>query len=69
MTSIDNTHSTGGVASTNVFSLIARGIATLTAWNDARVTRKSLSKLSARELEDIGLTFSDIDSVATRRTR
>jgi uncharacterized protein YjiS (DUF1127 family) len=30
-------------------------------WNDARVTRKSLSKLSDRELDDIGLCRGDID--------
>jgi uncharacterized protein YjiS (DUF1127 family) len=35
----------------------------LAAWNDARVTRKALSKLSDRELEDIGLTRSDIDRI------
>lgn len=42
---------------------------TVADWNDARITRKSLSKLSARELEDIGLSVSDIDSVATRSFR
>ena len=30
-------------------------------WNDARLTRKALSKLTARELDDIGLTQADID--------
>ncbi len=39
------------------------------AWNDQRVTRKSLSKLSARELDDIGLSFGDIESIAKRITR
>ena len=29
-------------------------------WNDARITRKALSKLSARELDDIGLTAADL---------
>ncbi|WP_394181319.1 DUF1127 domain-containing protein [Yoonia maritima] len=38
-------------------------------WNDARVTRNALSKLSARELNDIGLTVEDIATVAARRTR
>ena len=36
----------------------------IVAWNDARVTRKALSALSDRELEDIGLIRGDIDSVA-----
>lgn len=30
------------------------------AWNDARVTRKALNKLSDRELDDIGLCRGDI---------
>ncbi|NNE51148.1 MAG: DUF1127 domain-containing protein [Sulfitobacter sp.] len=34
------------------------------AWNDARVTRKALSALTDRELEDIGLIRGDIDGVA-----
>lgn len=35
----------------------------LAAWNDTRVTRKALSKLSDRELEDIGLSRGDIDRI------
>ncbi len=31
------------------------------AWNDARVTRKALSKLTDRELDDIGLCRGDIE--------
>lgn len=37
------------------------------AWNDERVTRKSLSKLTARELEDIGLSLADVDSMHLKR--
>lgn len=33
------------------------------AWNDARVTRNELSKLSDRELSDIGLTRFDADHI------
>ncbi|MCB5200208.1 Uncharacterized conserved protein YjiS, DUF1127 family [Loktanella sp. DSM 29012] len=36
----------------------------IVAWNDARVTRKALSGLTARELDDLGLTRADIDAVA-----
>lgn len=36
----------------------------LSAWKDARATRKALSALTDRELEDIGLTRADIDRVA-----
>ncbi|MEQ5871501.1 DUF1127 domain-containing protein [Sagittula sp. NFXS13] len=35
-------------------------------WKDARATRKILSALSDRELDDIGLARSDIDSVSRR---
>lgn len=35
--------------------------AAIVAWNDVRVTRNALAKLSDRELEDIGLTRGDID--------
>ncbi|MBK8440133.1 MAG: DUF1127 domain-containing protein [Rhodobacter sp.] len=31
------------------------------AWNDARITRKALGKLSDRELDDIGLCRGDIE--------
>ena len=34
------------------------------AWNDARVTRNALKKLSDRELDDIGLCRGDIDLIA-----
>ncbi|NEX47858.1 DUF1127 domain-containing protein [Pseudotabrizicola algicola] len=37
--------------------------ATLSAWNDARITRKALSKLTDRELDDIGLCRGDIESL------
>ena len=32
-------------------------------WNAARMTRKALSKLSIRELDDIGLCRGDIDLI------
>lgn len=38
-------------------------LAALAAWNDARVTRKALAKLSDRELEDIGLCRGDIEVI------
>jgi uncharacterized protein YjiS (DUF1127 family) len=39
------------------------------AWNDARVTRNSLSKLTDRELDDIGLARGDIDEIVARSLR
>lgn len=40
-------------------------ISAVIAWNDARVTRKSLAGLSDRELDDIGLHRGDIEAIAT----
>ncbi len=34
------------------------------AWNDARITRSELNRLTDRELTDIGLTRGDIERVA-----
>jgi len=50
-------------------AMISRAIGAAAAWNDARITRKSLSQLTARELDDIGLTYSDIHQIASRITR
>ena len=41
-------------------------VSAFAAWNDTRVTRNALSRLSDRELDDIGLTRGDIDTIATR---
>ncbi|WP_375691957.1 DUF1127 domain-containing protein [Pseudooceanicola sp. LIPI14-2-Ac024] len=38
----------------------------VSAWNDNRVTRNALSKLTDRELDDIGLCRGDIDTVGRR---
>lgn len=42
--------------------------ATIAQWNDTRVTRNSLSVLSDRELNDIGLCRGDIEIIATGNT-
>lgn len=44
----------------SLFSLVGA----LATWNDARMTRKSLNQLSARELDDIGLVRGDIEAIA-----
>ncbi len=36
-------------------------VATIAAWNDARMTRKALGRLSDRELDDIGLCRGDVE--------
>jgi uncharacterized protein YjiS (DUF1127 family) len=60
--SVYETHRT-----TSPFSgLFGSFVATFASWNDARVTRNALSRLSDRELDDIGLSRGDIDSIAAR---
>ena len=49
--------------STTVYAIVDAAV----SWNDARMTRNALSALSARELEDIGLSYADIETVAGRR--
>ncbi len=40
-----------------------KAVAVVTAWNDARMTRNALEKLSDRELDDIGLCRGDINTL------
>ena len=63
MAAFDTTRPAYGSASA-VSGFFSRVLATVVAWNDARVTRKALSALSDRELEDIGLARGDIEHVA-----
>jgi uncharacterized protein YjiS (DUF1127 family) len=51
---------TGFGASRFLADLVGR----IAAWNDARVTRKSLSALTDRELDDLGLVRGDIEDIA-----
>lgn len=58
-------YSTRTQAASNGFSrAMARLYDTLASWNERRITRNALSRLSDRELEDIGLSRGDIDLVA-----
>ena len=41
-------------------TVFAKVIGVIADWNDRRATRKALSKLSSRALDDIGLTPGDI---------
>jgi uncharacterized protein YjiS (DUF1127 family) len=66
MATIDTNNALTG-ASTPGF--LSRLIADIRDWNDARVTRRALSQLSARELDDIGLCRGDIDTIIARRAR
>ncbi|CUH64276.1 hypothetical protein TG4357_01184 [Thalassovita gelatinovora] len=55
--------SRGGLLFANTLFAVRDAIA---SWNNARVTRIELSKLTDRELDDIGLCRGDIDQVAKK---
>ena len=42
---------------------VANVLGALSSWNEARMTRIALSQLTDRELDDIGLNRSEIDSL------
>ena len=66
MTAFDTNRTTYGTASavSRFFRTISDASLTFTTWNDARLTRNALVGLTDRELEDIGLSRSDISCVA-----
>lgn len=61
MSVIETNH---GDAVGNVQGVVGKLFGKLAAWNDARVTRRELSRLSDRALDDIGLTRGDIERIA-----
>ena len=69
MATFATNRSAASISAGRVTTFFVSLFGTIAAWNDARVTRNALSKLSARELDDIGLCFSDIDRIATRSVR
>ena len=50
----------GAVAIYRIVQFVTGAAASLSGWNDARITRNALGKLSDRELDDIGLCRGDI---------
>ena len=61
MSAVDTNRSSFRAARNGLFNKM---IDAVVAWNEARITRSALSRLSDRELNDIGLTRYDIDRVA-----
>ncbi len=51
----------GAIATYRAVNAFSNTLAKFKVWNDTRITRKSLSKLSDRELDDIGLCRGDIE--------
>jgi len=47
-------------------NMISRFVGTVAAWNDARVTRNALSRLSDHELDDLGLTRGDVANLGSK---
>ena len=63
MSAFETTRTNTGFSPLNLVNSIVGSIA---SWNDARVTRNALAKLSDRELDDIGLCRGDIEFIASR---
>lgn len=55
----------GAITTYRFVQLVDVAFNALATWNDARLTRKALGKLSDHELDDIGLCRADIDSIGT----
>jgi uncharacterized protein YjiS (DUF1127 family) len=64
VTETTHSHAGGRPFGARFAKLVARGIAAIAARHEARVTRRALSKLTDRQLSDIGLVRSDIELIA-----
>jgi uncharacterized protein YjiS (DUF1127 family) len=53
----------GAITTYRAINALTNAFGVLSAWNDARITRKALNKLSDRELDDIGLCRGDLDFI------
>lgn len=53
----------GAISIFRLVNFIGETVALFATWNDARVTRKALGKLTDRELDDIGLCRGDIEMI------
>lgn len=58
----------GALNGGRVSAVFTAAFAALSTWNDARITRHALGKLSDRELDDIGLCRGDIDRMTADRS-
>jgi uncharacterized protein YjiS (DUF1127 family) len=53
----------GAITTYRAISGFSVALGAVKAWNDARVTRNALAKLTDRELDDIGLCRGDISMI------
>lgn len=53
----------GAITVYRMVQSVGQTVDAMKAWNSARITRKSLNRLSNRELDDIGLCRGDIELI------
>lgn len=65
MASYETSHAApfGAITVYRLVQSVAHAVEALKVWNSARITRKSLNRLSNRELDDIGLCRGDIELI------
>lgn len=56
----------GAIATFRLIQFVSNIVDAIADWNDARVTRNALAKLTDRELDDIGLCRGDIDLIGSK---
>lgn len=56
----------GAITTYRFIQFVGTAFAAFAEWNDARMTRAALDKLSDRELDDIGLCRGDVALVGTK---
>jgi uncharacterized protein YjiS (DUF1127 family) len=67
MANYDISRPAGTAFGGRILGVAASALHAVAAWNNARITRNSLSRLSDRELDDIGLSRGDIENIAAGR--
>ena len=53
----------GAISIFRSVQMFSGAFAAFSAWNDARVTRRALGRLSDRELDDIGLCRAEVNMI------
>ena len=59
----------GAITTYRAIQFASTAFGSVVAWNDARVTRNALGKLTDRELDDIGLCRGDIVDIGNHGRR
>lgn len=65
MAAFDTSRTVAVLNTGRISAFFAATFSAAATWNDARITRKALSNLTARELDDIGLTYADINTIGS----